>query len=891
MWPEISYWLGLVAIGVMPGWVLLKAAGIQWHRTELLAAAPGLSIAGVAICAYLAEWLGLAVNPWSALGLLALCAAGLYGIRRRQGAPPRSMVRSPIPEPWICWLVFACPLVVFLVLQSLRDVVILPPTVDDGVHHATWVRLIFQKETLSPAAIYAPPISDNQPVLYPWGAHVWIALLAKAVSLEWIETYWRSVLAIGSCIPLSVYALASRILPKGWPSLAAALCSLLFFWLPFQPYLWGGLSLLAGAVCALPIARVAIDAAATRPRAPMIMVAGVGVGLLLVHPSQALGALFVVALVTTTQWLDRTLTWRVPAFFLGVVTILGIVFTIGADYWQPLNEFVVRAEAVALKKAPSPRMVLWWMKDLFLGQGHSAPILGALCGLGVIAAIARPALRVALWMHLGLLALLPLALARTWLTALWYHDLERLWYLQLAAAPLLAAAGLVGLVELMGRLPFRRLASLGRAEVMWPLGLAVVAGGSHPYVARVSQRLKLAQRTMASDQSHLDDFAWIRANLPEDALILNAPGDWGLVLPFTGRPLTFANCQVTRSVAEHFWAFWALHDVGSYDGKAHERIRALGVRYVYAGHFREFGVPTHRGPTLDSKGLALNPGLERLYESRTAQIYHLREQLAPNFLEVDLSLNENSPADFQGFYPVEQQDGRAVRWTTGRSTIRFPDGILPASPDCSLVLGMRRPQHFSVDVSWDGRPLRALVEGVYAIPPKVHVLEIRSRTFTPSAVDDPSQDDRRLGVQLTGLSLECRDAEGADVPARTVLIPLAGSADARFHRFHALERRDGSTWRWTKERSVVYLTDQVLPKGKHCVVNLAVGSRSYGSAMVSWNGLELTEQTPGTFPLNESRGMHRLVLSSKLHQRPGDPRTLGIGLWRLGFHCPAPTQR
>jgi hypothetical protein len=94
--------------------------------------------------------------------------------------------------------------------------------------------------------------------------------------------------------------------------------------------------------------------------------------------------------------------------------------------------------------------------------------------------------------------------------------------------------------------------------VLWPILLALCAGASRAYVAQVPRRLEHARAVMASDRSHLDDFAWIREHVPPSALILNAPGDWGLVLPFTGRPLTFANCQVPRSVPQHFEAFWAL---------------------------------------------------------------------------------------------------------------------------------------------------------------------------------------------------------------------------------------------------------------------------------------------------------------------------------------------
>ena len=850
----------------------------------------------MAFAAYLAELVGAPVTAWSVLGLLAVGAGALYGWRRRGGIAARAATaarpeESRPAEPRVAWLVLALPVVVYLLLHTLRDLVILPGTVDDGVHHATWTRLIFEKETLSPVAIYAPPVSDHRSMLYPWGFHVWIAMVAKVASLPWIETYWRSVLVIGSCLPLGVYVLATKVMPKGWPCVAAALCSVLFFWLPFQPYLWGGLPLLTGALCALPLARVALDAFAARDRAPVVLAAALGVGVFLVHPSQAMGALIVCAIVAVAQRLEQRGSWRTAAWCLGGLTVLGVVLTVGADHLELVNAFIRRAGQVAHQKGARPEMMLGWLRDLFVGRGPSATVLGVLCVLGVATTVWQPAFRVVLWLTLGLMLLLPLAFGRTWLTALWYHDLERLWYLQVAATPLLGAAGLWGVVTLLGRLKIRRLPSLLRPEVTWPVLVALVVGVSHSYVARVSQRLEHAPAVMPSDRSHLVDFAWIREHVPADALILNAPGDWGLVLPFTGRPLTFANCQVESIVPAHFEAFWALHDVGGYDQGAHQRLRALGVRYVYAGFFPDFAVATARGATFDTRELDLNPGLERVYQSRTAQIYRVRDELKAGFPQVQLGLGADGPAGFEGFAPVEQSDGRSVRWTTAESTIQVPAALLPECESCALVLGMWRPQHFPVEITWDGQPLRAVVEGVYPIPTRVDVLEIRARTFVPKEVDEKSDDGRALGVELRGLSIECAQTEDAGSPARTAVIPLGGSEDAMFLDFHPVERSPDSSWRWTKERSLIQLRDRGLPKGKHCVVNLALGGGSREAAVVRWNGTRLTERTPGTFPLGGPADNHRLTLSSRTQPRPGAPQPVGVGLWRVGFQCLDPAAR
>ncbi|MBW2453094.1 MAG: hypothetical protein JRI68_01210 [Deltaproteobacteria bacterium] len=890
MWPEVSYWLAWIALGVAPGWALLRASGMAWPRTEVLAAAPGVSIVAVAAAAYLAEGVGAPVNPWWVMWLLLGAAAALYAGRRWRKVPPRWVPGESTHEPWCCWLVFLTPVVLFLLLSTLRELVILPPTVDDGVHHATWARLIYERETLSPAALYAPPVSESEPVLYPWGVHAWIALLARWASLEWIEVYWRSVLLLGSTIPLSVYVLASRVLPRGWFSVAAAGCSLLFFWIPFQPYLWGGMSLLAGTGCALPVARLALDAVVARRLSPLALAAGLGFGLLAVHPSQALGALWVATLLALAQRHEGRTSWRVPAIFGGGLLAVGLAFVVGATRWRPLAQFLSQAENTALQKGTEPAAVLGWLADLWFGRGPSAVMLGVLCAAGVVTAVARPTARVGLWLHGGLLLLAPLALGRTWLTALWYHDLERLWYLQLAALPLLAATGLWGLGTLIARLARRPLAGWTQVEAAWPVGLALVAGISHPYFAQIALRLEPARRFMASDRSYLEDFAWMDAHLPTDGLVLNAPGDWGLVLPFTGRQLAFANCQVRRSVAEHFWAFLAVQNVGSYDDVAHRRLRALGVGYVYAGYFRRFAVATRGGPLLDSEALDRNPGLERVYQSRTAQVYRVREQLAVEYPQTHVSLGQDSPARFEGFHPVEGPASRPIRWTRGKATVHVPFSLLPADEDCSLVLGLRRPRDFPVAVRWNGQRLRSVVEGIYAIPMQVHALEIRSPTFVPRELDDRLKDGRSLGVKLRGVSLECAQSAGGDGPARTVVVPLQGSEDAWFQDFHRVERDDGTAWRWTQARSVIYLREQLLPPSGPCVVNLALAERSPRPTTVSWNGRSLAEQSPGAYRREAPPGVAQLELSSKTHQLADGRRVGGVGLWRLGFHCFGSTQ-
>lgn len=762
MWAEVSFWLGLAVFGVLPGWLLLAAVRPRWTRSEWMAAAPGLSLAAMALCAYLAELVGWPVVPWAALTLLAVLSLALYALRRwfRPGVVvhPRLLGR----EPWHGWLVLACPVVLLLALQTLRSAVILPPTVDDGVHHATWTRLIYERFTLSPSAIYAYPVSATGPIHYPWGLHGWIALLARSVSLDFIETYWRAVLVLGSCLPLSVYVLAGRALPRGWPSLSAAVLSCLFYWMPFHPYLWGGLPMLAGALCALPIARLAVDALQWRSGGAIALAGLSSIGVLLVHPSQAMGALLIAAVLALAAAVSGCLSWRVVTLFSSLVALTWLAFAWGPALWPPLRYFMAEANSVAEAMRPREPPTSFWLAELYLGRGLCGTALSILCWLGLVVAVFRREFRLVLALHVALLLLLFAAPAQTWLTALWYHSLERLWYLQIAAAPLLGAAGMWGVVWLLRRQRFVRAATLHRSSILWLIALAAAVGSSAAYERNVRDKLTGVSVAMASDPSHVADFAWLGANVPKGTIILNAPGDWGLVLPFTGHWLAFTNCLGRTSPRALDWAFWRLHNLGGYDRWMHERVRETGIRFVYAGIFRPFGVNTVRGPTFDTAALARSPALDLVYSSRTARIYRLRE--TPELASVwELSLGQRSPVSFDGFPWFTAEYGQPIRWTSGHGVVQIPSEHVPTEAGCQLLLGLRRPPDFPTTVRYDGRVIYPLFRGVYRLPPpskaagdaaEVHTLELESPTYRTQRPPH-----RRVGLGLYRLAFQCPERD------------------------------------------------------------------------------------------------------------------------------------
>ena len=59
---ELTFWLAVLVLGVLPGLLVLKTAKVRWPKSEALAAVPGLSVGIVSLCAYLAEFLTLPIT-------------------------------------------------------------------------------------------------------------------------------------------------------------------------------------------------------------------------------------------------------------------------------------------------------------------------------------------------------------------------------------------------------------------------------------------------------------------------------------------------------------------------------------------------------------------------------------------------------------------------------------------------------------------------------------------------------------------------------------------------------------------------------------------------------------------------------------------------------------
>jgi len=760
----LSFPLAILAWGVLPGFLLTAAAGVAWSPVERLAAAPGLSLVFAAIAAYGAQLAGWPVAPLPVAAMLAamgvLVAAARPALDRFSIAASRPLPALPGAEGrWVPWLVLLLPLVVADQLEQIATLTLLPPSLHDGLDHANWFRLIYETRSLDPLVVQAPPVApDGSPAVYPWGMHGWLAIVAATSGLDPVAAFERGLIFISAALPLSVYAFAAALAGRAWPAITAAGFSLLFWWLPYQVWGWGGYPLLAGAVAALPLSRLALDAVAARRGAAILASGLCGLGLLAIHPSQAFAALVIAATVGATLAIGRVGPWWVPVPFLAALAAAGAVLTWGAESWSPLGEFLSRARFVGDRLAGDPRFLfpsgaysdanVGFPPSRFVGFG-----VVALAGVGL--AVFSRTLRAFVALHVVFVALIPLAVSQTWLTSLWYHAPERIWYAQLASLPALAALGAAVIVRGILRLANRWGGKELRPGLVWPIVLAVFFFTVlQPYSRWASGRLFVFavrnDNLTLTDRRVLPDFDWIRGNVPEGEVLFNAPADWGLPLPFTGRRTVFWSGGPAFEPGIPWNDFVrALNRGGVEAAQAAAELSLLDIRHVYAARI---------DPRMERGGrVALEAdldgvtGLELTYESSSARIF----RIVGDGNEL-LGLMPNDRLGLSGFYGAERLGRLRWRWTNGDGRVRIaPDGI---RRECFVrVLG---PDLGTYEALVSGVPLELTGRG-YRIPPDLLggstvEVEVRSPAAVPEPLAGAGQSDARLlGVRVQNVSFGC----------------------------------------------------------------------------------------------------------------------------------------
>jgi len=762
---DASFLAAFAIWSVGPGLLTLWALGSRWSGIERLAAAGGLSIAIVSAASYAATAIGLPVTPIAA-GTLIVTACALLALARRRwpakagGADPADHAWCPAPRPtWIPWLVLCAPAVVVWQLEPLwSSGILVPPTLYDGLDHANWFRLILETRSVAPSVVMAPPLNpDGTATFYPWGLHAWLALMAGSTTLDPMTTFWRGLIGMSALVPLSVFAFAARFTGRGWPAVAAAALSLVFWWIPYQAWGWGGYALLGGAVAALPVSRLALDASRADDRVAFLAAAAAGAGLLLVHPSQAMSALLICVVVTVTFAAGAAGRWRAAVPFLAVLGVVFVALALASSAWAPLESFLERARTVGDTLAGDPRYA--WPGAVYAGMIWHLPdsgrvVLTVLYAVGALVSLRHAELRPIVVLHLVFSLMIPMADRQAWLTAFWYHAPERIWYLQYACLPVLGALGLAGVFQFVDGLLRGRGALLSRQAVLWPLVLVAFLGGvEDDYTERADNFVGFfgyrARPIIPTDPGLLADFAWIESNVPAGEVLFNASADWGLSLPFTGHRTVFWSGGYAIDPTRTWHQYQEQLNRGDpHSSFAARELARLGVRYVYAAVVDPRLAIEGREP-LSIGALQDTASLEPLHVSSTGAVFRVIDTRS-----VPLGLLDSDRLHFHdGFWGTETSGGQTWRWTNGHGRFKILPGSSPVAACAVRFLG---PDPEDYEVTANGLPLELtpaghrLPEGIPADRP------IEIAILSPAvASGGGGSDERRLGVQVYDSALVC----------------------------------------------------------------------------------------------------------------------------------------
>jgi len=761
---ELTFALAFIVWCLLPGFLLLSALGLGEGLLERLTGSVGLSLALVAAAAYGAELIGLPVAPAPVAMLVLVLVTLVLGLQRLGGRSGNmsdgkgGQGRNGWVQPsGAAWLVLLLPIVVVSQLEPVTSYLLLPPTMHDGLDHANWFRLIYELRSLDPAVLLAPPLSpDGNPGYYPYGMHAVLALVAETATLDPMVVLMRGLVVISAALPLSVFAFVSLLAGRGWPALAAAAFSLMFWWLPYQVWGWGGYPLLTGAVAALPLSRLALEA--VRRKSPSALLAALvcGLGLLTIHPSQAFGALLVCAVVSMT-WVAarRAPAWTVAPFALGLGAA-ALSMTYGATLLEPVGSFMDKADAVGAALAARPT---WhWPGSVFppVESMFPAParvVLGVLYLTGGLVALRRTELWPFLSLHVAGLVLVASTGAQTWWTSLWYHAPERVWYLQYASLPALVGLGAAGLVSRFDRWA-SRWRSLAWTRLLWPV-LAVVGFITlyQPYTAAAFRQLWLYgyrnENLTFSDNRVLADFAWIDGHIDKREVLFNAPADWGLPLPFTGRRTVFWSGGYALDLSVNWNELLRMLNAGDpHTSQAARELERLGVHYVYAASL-DPALRAGGRQALDGDRLQKAAGLDNLFSSSSARVFRIRDE--PNTW---FGVRDTERIRYYGFTTVEGDPGREWRWTAERGRVRIWPGVQPQGRCFIRILGSPLDTY---ELHVDEEILTASAEG-FDVPRALVEREFLDLVLTdveaPSITLPPDQPPLD-GVRVTDVGFRC----------------------------------------------------------------------------------------------------------------------------------------
>lgn len=594
----------------VPGIVVL-AAGWGVRRLRILALAPVVSIAILAVSATVAPFVGLGWSPLPVVILTVVAAAAAFGLGRWVG-PERDDRTPPSTAVWgVVSLGIAAVVIALQLAVVFGGPAHISQTFDAIVHLNT---VAFAVDTDNASAFHIGATSDIG--FYPNGWHTVAALAANVTGVSVPLAVNAANIALSAVAwPLSVVALSTALLSERTAVVvsSAALSTgfgafpiLLMFFGVLYPNAMGYAVLPGGVAVVVHLLRSRGLPARARATV-LLLVASAGVGLS--HPNAFLGmvalgaAIVVVELLTTAISFPTRRRWMATAaMLLGLLLVLAVL-------WR-----VMRTNAEMSRWLPWQTTAQALGEALLLSpHGYTVTVtISLLLLVGVVAIVRRPRRLVIAGPMVVATVLFVLVSGtaagnpvRELLTNPWYNDSFRLAALLPAAGIPVAVLGAITLVDLATRSLQRARAARGlRVAIAAVAAVVVFSVGVSPNIVRAVQDARGAYALDAGSPLLTADEEALLERLPEttpaDAVIAGSP--------WTGTSLAYAIGEREVLRKHVFGAFGpdeellnnALRDIDS-DPRVCEAVDRLGVDYVL--DFGAQNVWNNPGVGLDRQGL------------------------------------------------------------------------------------------------------------------------------------------------------------------------------------------------------------------------------------------------------------------------------------------------
>jgi len=455
-WVEtIPAFVVLSVVLFLPGWLVVRALGAR--GLEALAVSPAVSVGIIAVCATLAQRVGV---RWGLLPLVVVTATAvavawlgmrLFGRHDPELGAARRLLGRPRPDA-----VVAIAIGAVLALATILPAIGRPDELvdsPDAVYHLGRIKTFLETGNFSIA----------NPTFYPNGFHSWIATsLLPGVADVLPGTNVATIVLAALVWPVGCVALVRHALGTSrLVTYAAGFASAAFIAFPTILLGWGVLWPNLMATALTPGALALMLQAARSGRIGQWLAFGAALpGLALIQPN-ALVALVLFALVwfvtaRVRAGLLHHVSWWVVARDLAIVAVVGVAGLVAAP--------VVSAQLASTQSYEwKDRVSVWTALVEVVGGRLQIPdvlwglVLLIALGIGWIALRARAALPVvAMWSAVVVLYVMAASSTMSWtslITGYWYNDKVRLASLAAVPGVVLVAAAAPALRELLRKVP------------------------------------------------------------------------------------------------------------------------------------------------------------------------------------------------------------------------------------------------------------------------------------------------------------------------------------------------------------------------------------------------------------------------------------------------------